>query len=311
MTLGRAAGTPSLSGSYIPEIWSGKLLVKFYKTTVFGEIANTDYEGEISKKGDKVHIRTVPDIQVRDYEIGQNLQYDSHDPETVELLIDKGKYYGFKINDVERAQSDIDYMDKWSNDASQQLKIKIDTGILDDIPSEAHSANSGASAGLISGDVNLGASGSPVVTTQANAIQILTLLGQILDEQNVPEEGRWAVIPAWFSNRIKNSDLKNTSITGDSTSPIRNGKIGSIDRFTLYSSNSVKFANDATYGGNVWSIPFGHKSALTFASQLVKNEMLKNPYDFGDLIRGLQVYGYEVIKPEALGMLYAAPGDLI
>ena len=28
---------------FIPEIWSGKLQVKFYKSTVFGEIANTDY----------------------------------------------------------------------------------------------------------------------------------------------------------------------------------------------------------------------------------------------------------------------------
>lgn len=40
-----AQGVPSLSGTYIPEIWSGKLLEKFYKATVFAQIANTDYEG--------------------------------------------------------------------------------------------------------------------------------------------------------------------------------------------------------------------------------------------------------------------------
>ena len=121
-----AAGVSSLSGILIPEIWSLKTLVKFYKSTVFGEIANTDYEGEITKHGDKVIIRTIPDISIRDYKIGQGLQYDRMTPSTVELLIDKGKYYGLAINNVEKAQSDLQYMDDWATDAAQQLKISID-----------------------------------------------------------------------------------------------------------------------------------------------------------------------------------------
>jgi len=310
MAINRAAGTPSLSGNYIPEIWSGKLLSKFYKTTVFSEIANTEYEGEITKKGDKVYIRTVPDIQVRSYEIGQNLQYDTHDPEFVTLTIDYGEYYGFKINDVEKAQSDINYMERWSDDASQQMKIAIDQRILEDVYDDVDSSNTGASAGAISGDINLGVSGTPVEVSESNVIQTILLCGQVLDEQNIPETDRWMVIPSWMATRIKDSDLKNASMMGDSTSPIRNGKIGGIDRFTLYQSNSINFANDSSYGDNVWDVIFGHKSALTFASQLTKNEMLKNPYDFGDLIRGLQVYGYEVIKPESMGRLYAAPAAL-
>jgi hypothetical protein len=40
-----AAGQPTTypySGTFIPEIWSGKLLVKFYDATVLTAIANTD-----------------------------------------------------------------------------------------------------------------------------------------------------------------------------------------------------------------------------------------------------------------------------
>lgn len=40
------AGAPQYSGSYVPNVvWSGKMLVKFYESTVAGEICNTDYEG--------------------------------------------------------------------------------------------------------------------------------------------------------------------------------------------------------------------------------------------------------------------------
>lgn len=307
MAFPRAAGMQDLSGTYIPEIWSGKLLVKFYKSTVFGDIANTDYEGEITKKGDKVYIRTVPDVEIRDYIEGNGLKYDTYKSENVELLIDKGKYFGFKINDVSKAQSDIDYMDKWSDDAAQQMKIKIDADVLADIYDDCATENQGDSAGLISGNIDLGKAGAPVEISKANAMDVIVMLGQILDEQNVPETERFVIIPAWFATRLKLSDLKNVSMTGDGTSTVRNGRIGQIDRFTLYSSNNLAFANDAVYGGNVWNIIFGHKSALTFATQLVENETLKNPNDFGDLVRGLQVYGYEVIKPEALGWLRAAP----
>lgn len=40
-----AAGHPDLSGTMIPTLYAMKLLVEFYKATVFGAIANTDYEG--------------------------------------------------------------------------------------------------------------------------------------------------------------------------------------------------------------------------------------------------------------------------
>ncbi len=305
-----AAGFPNQSGVLIPEIWAGKALVKFYASTVFGEVANTDYEGEITSMGDKVHIRTVPDITIRDYVKGQSLVYDTPEAETVELLIDQGKYYSFKINDVDKAQSDMDYMEQWSDDAGEQLKIAIDTDILANVYADADSDNKGSSAGTKSGNIDLGSSGSPVEVTKANAVDKIVEIGQVLDEQNVPETDRWMVIPPWLRTRALLGELKDASLTGDGKSALRNGRLGVIDRFTLYNSNNLTKVNDASYGGDVWEIVAGHKSALTFASQLVNNEDLPNPNDFGRLIRGLQVFGYSVIKPTAMVEFYAAPGSL-
>lgn len=302
-----AAGVQTMSGVYIPEIWSLKTLVKFYKATVFGEIANTDYESEIKKFGDTVHIRTIPDITIRDYSLGQQLTYERPQGSKVSLLIDKGKYYAMSINMVEMAQADISYVNKWTDDAGEQLKIAIDSDILSNIYTDAHASNAGATAGVNSGAYNMGASGAPVGLDKTNIIDFIVDMGSVLDEQNVPGPGRWLLLPPLFCGMIKKSDLKDASMTGDAVSPVRNGRLGMIDRFTIYATNQIATTADGS-GATAYNIMAGTKAAVTFASQLIDNETLKNPTDFGDLMRGLQVYGYETIKSEALvhGYVYKA-----
>lgn len=301
-----AAGIESHTATLTPEIWSGKTLVKFYTATVFAEISNTDYEGEIKNAGDTVHIRTIPDITISDYYIGEDLKYERPKTTVVDLLIDKGKSYALAINDVEKIQSDLAYVEKWTDDAGEQMAIKIDEGILADVYADVHASNSGATAGAKSSSLDLGATGSPVSMDKTNILDHIVDCGTVLDEQDIPQTQRWLVLPAIFCGMIKKSDLKDASLAGDGTSILRNGRMGAIDRFTLYSSNQVDTTTDGS--DTVYNCIAGHPAALTFASQLVKNETLKNPWDFGDLLRGLQVYGYKVIKTEAMLHLYAKKG---
>jgi hypothetical protein len=102
---------------------------------------------------------------------------------------------------------------------------------------------------------------------------------------------------------IKKSDIKDASLTGDAKSVLRNGLVGMIDRFTIYNSNLLS----GTAAAGVYML-FGHKDATSFATQLTENKVLDNPNGFGMLHRGLQVYGYKVVKPEALGVLFGAKG---
>lgn len=249
-----------------------------------------------------MYIRTVPDIVISEYQKGMSLDVQNPESDNVELLIDKGYYYNVNISDVDKKQSDINFMDAWGQDAAEQMKVKVDYKILNDIYGDVDASNAGTTAGKISSGINLGTTGSPVDVTKSNVIDVLVQAGQVLDEQNVPETDRWAVIPAWMATRIKTSDLKDASLTGDSKSVLRNGRLGMIDRWTLYSSNSVAHTTDGAQ--EAFHVLMGHKSALTFASQLVKNEILPNPHDFGQLMRGLQVFGYEVVKPVSMLDLY-------
>lgn len=299
--VGGSAKNYSASGAnntskFIPEIWSGKLVEKFYKTTVFGDIANTDYEGEISSYGDKVYIRTVPDLTVSNYTKGGGLTYENPESANVELLIDKGKYFAFNLYDVDKYQSDLNLMNTFSEDGSEQIKIAVDTDVLGTVFSSAAAANAGATAGLISGNINLGNNTTPLAVTKTNVLDVLVDFGTVLDEQNVPESNRWVVLPPRMAAAIKKSDLKDASLAGDGTSILRNGRLGMIDRFTIYSSNNLSQTEATEY-----DIIFGHKSAITFAGQITAMEDMPNPNDFGQLVRSLFVYGFSVIKPEAMG----------
>jgi len=289
------ATTNSYAGNFVPEIWSGKLQVKFYKSTVLGEITNNDWEGEIKGQGDKVKIRTIPTISVRDYTKGMNLTNEVPVSTPLELTIDYGKYFSVVVDDIDAHQADVKLMDMFTNDASQQMKITIDALVLDGIKAAAVAANKGATAGAISGNLNLGTDASPVGFSKTTALDTILNMGLALDEQNVPEEGRWIVLPAWAGALIKGSELRQAYLTGDSVSPLRNGKIGMIDRFTVYLSNNLPKTGDGdTY------IMAGTRDAVSFASQITNVETLRAQSTFGNIMRGLNVFGYKVTKPEAL-----------
>lgn len=309
------ATTPAYSGTFIPTLWASKLIAKFYAATVFGDIANTDYEGEISGQGDKVVINTVPTIAIRDYVAGTALTYDVPVGETVELNIDKGKYFGFRVNDVLEYQSKPNLMTTFTNDASEQMKITIDRvvlrGVLDQVAAvAATNKNMGSNAGIISGGYTLGTDTTPIVLTGSNILPLLTQMASTLDEANVPEDGRFLVISPQVRTVLMSSPLANAQFSGDGTTIQRNGKIGMIDRFTVYVSNQLPRAaagkdfDGGTAAGTAkrHAIFAGHKTGLTFAAQITKVEDLKDQNDFGMLVRGLNVYGYKVVKAQSLAI---------
>jgi hypothetical protein len=294
MSFPNAGGRPNYSGNFIPEIWSGKLIENFYDATVLAAISNTAYEGEIRQHGDTVNIRTTPEITIKTYVKGQTLSVENPDKPKLQLIIDKGEYFACIEDDVDKVQSDINLMDQWSKDASERMKIKIDQRVLTDILPDISALNKGATAGRISGDIDLGTTGSALAIDKTNVIDLIVDMGTVLDEANAPEQDRFLVIPAKMAGYIKRSDLKDASLTGDSMTPLRNGRLGMIDRFTLYVSHNLNVSSGK------FSVIGGHKMGFTFASQMTNMETIRSETTFGNIIRGLQVYGYKVVKPEAL-----------
>jgi hypothetical protein len=316
--VGSLTPSPAYSHTVIPEIWSGKLLEKFYASTVLAAISNTAYEGEIKNQGDTVHIRTKPTITINDYLADGGIVVERPSSNIIDLVINKGKYFATILDDVMEVQSDLNLLGIWSDDASQQMKIKIDSDVLLGVLGQADAANRGATAGKISAAINLGITGTPlsvsaITGTPAASVSVLDVLlrmGQALDEQNVPEEGRWAIIPTWAATRIKQSELRQAYLSGDSVSMLRNGRLGMVDRFTIYVSNLLPkgpVTGPPALAAGEWVMYAGHPHGLTFASQVSKVETLRSEHTFGQILRGLQVYGYKVIDGVAISQAIVTP----
>ena len=344
------APNPAYSGVFIPVIWSGKFVEKFYDATVLGAIASTDYEGEIRNFGDTVNIRTHPTINIQAYAANQALVVQRPSSPLVTLSINQGAYFNTVLDDVMEIQSDVDLLSNWADNASEQMKVYVDTAVLtiDSIGNNVSANNMGTSAGRLSASVNLGYSYNTLTaaTTQgvplflgsvagasgdtgvsaAYARKIVDFIidcGLVLDEQRVPETGRWIVLPAWAAAMIKRGVFQQAYLTGDAVSIARNGRLGMIDRFTVYVSNLLPMGSAgntsatgtnypelasasnggglSTYLGTEYAVYFGHSLGLTFASQMTKVETLRSESTFGTLMRGLQVWGFQVINPTLVG----------
>ena len=265
--------------NFIPEVFSKLLQAKFYSKSILPEISNTDYEGEISGQGDKVTVRTVPAVTINDY--AGTITTQELTTAKVEMNIDKAKYYSFKVDDVLSAQADINMLEAASTDASEGMRIAVETDVL---------------SSAVTGATTIGAQ---TTITSSNILEEILTLSKTLDELNIPEEGRFIVLSPEFISMLKQSELRQAYLTGDATSPLRNGLVGMVDRFKVFQSNMV-YTPAAGGDAGYTHVLAGHPKALSFASQFTNTETVRMESTFGDQVRGLKVYGSKVITPDAL-----------
>lgn len=291
------------TSKFTPIVWSTKMLKNFYASTVFGEIANTDYQGEIKGQGDMVMIRTIPTITINAHEVGDTLVYQVPEKANKSLAIDQAMSWSFRLDDIDAVTTDLNLMNSFAADAGERLKIAIDLNVLTYVVGKADSNNKGTTAGLLSNNINLGVAGggngtTALSLTSENMTDFIVDCNTVLDEQNIPSENRWIVLPAWAVARLKKGDLKSADITGDGTGVIRSGVIGMVDRTKVIQSNNLYHVTEGT--AELFYPLCGTKEAITFALQLTKTETLRIPDSFGDYMRGLAVFGREVIQTVAL-----------
>lgn len=324
-TNGDFTTSPEYTGAFIPTLWSGKLLAKFYQNTMLSEICNTDYEGELKNKGDTIRIRTAPSITINDYTgAGSTLSTEVPTPIFQDMQVNQAKYFSVQTNDVLAQQADMDLMNMFTEDAAKQMKIAIEDEVFFNsfVTEGPDAANAGATAGALSAAYNLGTDASPIDTSTANnLLETILRMSSALDEQNVPEEGRWLIMSPFDRQILMRSDIGQANFMGDPSSTIRTGKIGMLDRFTVYVSNLLPrgelnkelvsgLTPTANGGANTSAarrtMIAGTNHAASFAMTISKTEPLRNQTDFGDIVRGLAVYGRKVVKPDCLAVALVA-----
>ena len=302
--MGLASGYQNLpSGNWVPAVYSQKVQKFFRRASVVEDITNTDYAGEIENFGDTVNIVKEPSITVSDYARGQTVNTQTLADDKLQLTVDQGSYFAFKVDDIEERQSHVNWEALATSSGAYSLKRNYDYNVLKNIYDNA--ATSAA---------NTGTDGSPIDGDAATdtLADVISAAKTVLDGNDVPEENRWFVAPPAFYKQLRKAGAKimDQSVMADGgASSMRNGMV--TDRplfgFRLYSTNAIAVSSGAassktfgSAGSNEYAFLYGHQSAVATANHIAKTELIRDPDSFSDIVRGLHVFGRKILRSDAV-----------
>jgi len=293
---------------FLPSIYSRKVLNFFRKSSVVEAITNTDYAGEISAYGDSVKIIKEPVISVSDYTRSADPTQTKLTDQEINLVVDSAKAFKFIVDDIESNMSHVNFKEVATSAAAYALRDSYDAAVIANMfsgvstSSPDHVLGADAAAATQTMGQHQGGSNSIDLTgsdgTGADPLDVMAFMAKLLDEQNVPEEGRWFVAPPAWYEQLSQSGSKLMSVDFNAgQGSIRNGLVssGKLRGFDMYKSNNIAAASTAS--GKVLA---GHISSTATAQTIISTETLRDPTSFGDIVRGLHVYGAKVLRPEAL-----------
>ncbi len=269
--------------NFIPRIWSARILQNLHKSHVLAEVANTDYEGEISAYGDTVKINAIGPVNVRDYEKGGTLTRDTLDDAQTMLTIDQAKYFNFDVDDIDQAQQRPKVMDEAMREAAYALSDESDK-FLAEFAKEA--------------DEIIDAAAMKAEDVYPRLVEI----NQKLDENNVPRGDRWMVVSPWYMGKMVLAKVfeQQGSFAADDVEA--EGYAGQALGINFYMSNNLI----EDYGGNDDTLmPAGTRRAISFAEQILSTEAYRPEDGFADAVKGLYVYGGKVVDPQSMITLRA------
>ena len=290
---------------FLPSVYSKKVLNFFRKASVVEAITNTDYAGELTAYGDSVKIVTEPSITVYQYERGADVtQTKLTDAETT-LVVDTANAFKFKVDDIEANMSHVNWREVASSSAAYALKDAFDEGVIAVMFAGVSSSSpnhilgsdnaTDLAAGTYDGTGNLDIG---FAASEHDPLDVLSRMARLLDEQSVPEEGRWFLASPDFYEVLASTSSKLLSVDYNAgQGSIRNGLVssGKLRGFNMYKTNNIASTTNAA--GKCLA---GHMSACATAQTITSTEVIRDPDSFGDIVRGLHVYGAKVLRDDAL-----------
>lgn len=277
--------------TFIPELWNARLLNALDKAHVFAGLVNRDYEGEIKKQGDTVHINTIGEVTIgtytKDTDFTSGPQALTATDST--LVINQAKYFNFAVDDIDTAQAAGDIMDKAMQRAAYGLADAADKYLADQLAAAITTAN-GNQVGT-----------TAVALTKENVYENIVKMKTILDKANVPTTGRWLVVPPEMVALILQDDrfVKTGGTKAEDT--LANGWVARAVGFDIYESNNC---NSTTASSTTtYTITAGDEGACTYAEQISDTEAYRPEKRFADAVKGLHLYGAKVVDPKRLAGL--------
>ncbi|MEK0324079.1 MAG: P22 phage major capsid protein family protein [Nitrosopumilus sp.] len=284
------------AGVFSPDIFSKKAQIAFRLTSVVADITNSEYYGEIANMGDTVRIIKEPEITIKAYQRGTKVTPQFLADTEITLTVDKANYFSFTMDDLEKQQAHLDWMALAANRAAYKLRDTYDKEVLDFMA-------------LVSGTNVIGSTGTPQVIVPTGAtgsqftpLKLLARAQRLLDEKDVPQDGRYFVADPFFYELLSDEDSKILNADYTEKGILRNGRVseGLLRGFRLYSSNNLKVGGTGPTGTIAADHGFllaGHISGVAAVEQISKTESFRSQFSFADEVRGLHLYGRGSLRP--------------
>lgn len=273
--------------NFIPTVWSARGLRVLEKSFVYGSprVVNRNWEGDIQNAGDTVKITSLGDVTISNY----TRNADIPAPEVLSdsartLVVDQAKVFNFAVDDVDDAQANQDLIDPAMSKAATKLRDAADQFIA---------------SKYVDVTTIVGSDAAPILPTSDTAYTLLIDLGVAMDEDDIPTEGRYVVVPPWYIGLLTRNQLFQTNFGPDA---FRNGFQGRAAGFDVLVSNNVPTIVNGS-AETVYQVLAGIPDGITFAEQISKVEAYRPERRFSDAVKGLYVYGGKAIQPELLSLL--------
>ena len=299
------------AATFIPEIWSDEVIAAYKKNLVLANLVRKmSFKG---KKGDTLHI-PKPTRGTATLKAANTAVTIQADVETeVQVLINRHFEYSRFIEDITEVQSLASLRSFYTEDAGYALAKQVDDDLIALGQTFGNGTNSWVHSNSYYIDASTGLTAYAVDTvvpadvfTDAGFRRLI----QLMDDADVPMDGRKFAIPPSLRNAIMGIDRYNSSDFVDGRG-VNNGQIGKLYGIDIYVSSNmptIETAAENTAGDAVKAALLFHTDTMVLAEQLGVRSQTQYRQDYlSTLYTADTLFGTKVVRPEA-GFVLAVNG---
>ena len=291
------------AATFIPEIWSDEVIAAYKKNLVLANLVRKmSFKG---KKGDTLHIPkpTRGTATLKAANTAVTIQADTETE--VQVLINRHFEYSRFIEDITEVQALASLRSFYTEDAGYALAKQVD----DDLIALGQTFGNGTTSWVHSNSYYIDAvtgltayAADTVVTADVFTDAGFRRLIQLMDDADVPMDGRKFAIPPSLRNAIMGIDRYNSSDFVDGRG-VQNGKIGSLYGIDIFVSSNmpvIETAVENTAGDAVKAALLFHTDTMVLAEQLGVRSQTQYKQDYlSTLYTADTLFGTKVVRPEA------------
>lgn len=286
--------------AFIPQIWDARWRRHLDQSLVWGNLANRVYEGQITQAGDTVKVPVfTKTFTIRDYTESTDIAApEEADGTTIDVVVDKQKYFNFYVDDIHEVQSTPQLMDQSMARASYQMSLHIDSDVRTTFEGAFNSSRNTEAAGNLDGTAAIG----------GTLLSAFAKTKRLMSVANIPMEGRWAVIHPDHEFVLDTYFLTKSAdgvyVPAASDQVLRNGFKGNLLGFNLYVTTNAYETTATHEGANNTAVHRIVCGQGTYQAAYIGQFTEMIPYiperRFGDAVKGLYVYGSKIIEGDSL-----------